>query len=68
MRAPPAQAYRNRGIDALLYHDTFKNGVARGYYSCEMSWILEDNVLMNRAMERMGAVLYKRYRIFEKEL
>ena len=60
--------YRNRGIEVLLYHDTFKNGVEKGYMSCEMSWILEDNVMMNRAMERVGAVPYKRYRIFEKKL
>ena len=60
--------YRNQGIDVLLYHDTFRNGTAHGYWSCEMSWMLEDNVLMNRALKRMGAVLYKRYRIFEKKL
>ena len=60
--------YRRSGIDVLLYHDTFKNGTDRGYYSCEMSWILEDNLLMRRAMERMGASISKVYRIFEKAL
>ena len=61
--------YRNRGIDVLLYHDTFYNGVLkRGYWGCEMSWVLEDNVMMNRAMVRMGAVVQKVYRVFEKQL
>jgi GNAT superfamily N-acetyltransferase len=60
--------FRNRGIDVLLYRDTFRNGLARGYFGCEMSWILEDNVLMIRAMERMGARHYKTYRIYEKAL
>jgi len=60
--------YRNRGIDLLLYHDTFKNGLARGYTSCEMSWILEDNHLMIRALEHIGARRHKVYRVFEKAL
>ena len=62
------EEFRNRGIDVLFYHDTFQNGLARGYWGCEMSWILEDNRLMVRAMKRMGARIYKRYRIYEKEL
>ncbi len=62
------EKYRSRGIDALLYHDTFANGTAKGYLNSEMSWILEDNDMMIRAMERMGAKPYKTYRIFEKEL
>ncbi len=32
---------------------------------CEMSWILEDNVLMTRSLEVMGARHYKTYRIYE---
>ena len=32
---------------------------------CEMSWILEDNVLMNRSLEAMGAKRYKTYRIYD---
>jgi GNAT superfamily N-acetyltransferase len=58
--------YRKRGIDLLLYHDTFANGLRLGYNKCEMSWMLEDNYLINRAMERMGAKIYKIYRIYEK--
>ncbi len=62
------EQYRNRGIDVLLYYETFKNGLARGYWMSEMSWILEDNVMMRRALERMGATVYKVYRIYEKPL
>lgn len=60
--------FRNRGIDTLLYLDTFRNGLPHGYRSCEMSWILEDNRPMIRALERMGAEATKTYRIFEKDL
>ncbi|MFP4176140.1 MAG: N-acetyltransferase [Candidatus Brocadiia bacterium] len=62
------EEYRNSGVDALLYHDTFENGASRGYWSCEMSWILEDNDLMLRALRRMGAERYKTYRIYAREL
>ena len=60
--------YRRAGIDILLYHDTFVNGLRRGYRSCEMSWILEENTLMRRAIERLGGQVTKVYRIFEKRL
>ena len=62
------QEYRNQAIDILLYYDTFRNGLRRGYRSCEMSWVLEDNVRMIRAIERMGGRRYKTYRIYEKAL
>jgi hypothetical protein len=42
-----------------------RNARKLGYGDCEMSWILEDNVLMNRSLEVMGAKRYKAYRIYE---
>jgi len=33
-----------------------------------MSWILEDNQMMNRAAQMMGTKPYKRYRLYEKPL
>jgi len=62
------QEYRRSGIDALLYYKTFENGLPHGYRSCEMGWMLEDNEMIIRPMERMGAAVTKRYRIFEKAL
>ena len=60
--------HRKRGLDALLIYWTFANGLAKGYRWGEFSWVLEDNVLLRRALERFGAVPYKTYRIFEKAL
>lgn len=34
----------------------------------ELSWILEDNMPMRRVIESMGAVAYKTYRVYEKNL
>jgi hypothetical protein len=60
--------HRHSGIEVLLIHDTFVNGLERGYRSSELSWILEDNVRMRRPLERMGAQVDKVYRIYEKPL
>ncbi len=60
--------YRNKGVDALLYREGFK-GIKKGNYKrVEFSWILEDNIQVQRIVELMGGVLYKRYRIYEKEV
>ena len=60
--------YRKRGIEGLLYLESFKAAMKKGYERAEMSWILEDNVLMQRGCELMGGKLYKKYRIYEKRL
>ncbi len=57
--------YRGRGLDMVLYARIYKDGLAAGYNWAEMSWILETNQSMNSAIGRMGAELYKKYRIFE---
>jgi hypothetical protein len=54
------------GLGAALYYESFRRGVEAGYRSCEFSWTLEDNDLINRSMRLFGAEIYKRYRIFEK--
>ena len=60
--------YQKRGIDAIFYIRTFDAGTARGYTWGEMSWILEDNEMMKRAMETMGGKIYKTYRIYEMKI
>jgi hypothetical protein len=50
-------------IDAIrAYHS------GRGTYRAELSWILEDNWPMRRIIESLGAVAYKTYRVYEKDL
>jgi GNAT superfamily N-acetyltransferase len=62
------EEHRRRGVDILLIYHTFRNGIARGLPRGEFSWVLEDNVMLVRALERMGAERRKTYRIYEKEL
>jgi hypothetical protein len=60
--------YRNKGVDALLYREGF-DGIKKGNYKrLEFSWILEDNIPVQRIVEMVGGRLYKRYRIYEKAI
>ncbi|MBZ0263264.1 N-acetyltransferase [bacterium] len=58
--------YRGKGIDAVFYYHHFETGKRKGYDSGEMSWILENNEMMNRAAVMMGGEKFKTYRIYEK--
>jgi hypothetical protein len=57
--------FQKRGLEGLLYIETFKKGIKKGYLRAECSWILENNVLMSRGIESMGGKQYKTYRIYE---
>lgn len=59
------KGFRRRGIDAVLYDQTQKNAQRLGYTEGEASWTLEDNHLINRAIELMGASRSKTYRLYE---
>jgi GNAT superfamily N-acetyltransferase len=59
------EEYRATGAAAALYAVLFRNGRRAGYDEGEFSWVLEDNVMMNRALEALGARRYKTYRIYE---
>lgn len=60
--------YRRKGIDALFYLRMFENGMEVGIDGAEAGWILEDNWGMRRGMERMGAHVFKTYRVYGQEL
>ena len=62
------EEYRNMGLGPILYNATHKRIKQAGYGEIEMSWILEDNLPMNKPLQLMGADSYKLYRIFEKDL
>ncbi|MCP4572965.1 MAG: GNAT family N-acetyltransferase [bacterium] len=58
--------YRKLGVDMVMIFKTMQAGFARGITSGECSWILEDNVPMNKVLEGYGAKRYKTYRVYEK--
>lgn len=60
------EEYRTSGVAAGFYATLVRTARKLGYDGdCEMSWILEDNVLMTRSLQVMGAKHYKTYRIYE---
>lgn len=60
--------YQRTGASILLFYETAKRGLENGYKYGEAGWVLEDNVMMNRAAEFLKAQRYKTYRIYEKTL
>lgn len=60
--------YRKMGIEACFYGRIIKSYREKNFKMAEASWILENNELMNRALQQINGVPYKRYRIFEKPL
>ncbi|QNL49072.1 hypothetical protein H8S90_20335 [Olivibacter sp. SDN3] len=60
--------YRKLGIEACLYGQLIKNAEGTNIKYAECSWMLEDNYLMNHAIEQINGEQYKRYRLFEKSL
>jgi GNAT superfamily N-acetyltransferase len=60
--------YRNRGIDLAFYYYSYKNGVPKGYYSAEMSWVEEDNAAMTNTAIKLGGKPYRKYRVYEHAL
>ena len=62
--------YRTRkyaGIALLLFAQVHLRGQRRGYEWAELGWVLEDNQILNTGLERLGASVYKRYRIYQKD-
>ncbi len=57
---------QKKGLDGLLYHESALAARRLGYRCSEISWLLEDNLLVIRAAEMMGARLDKTYRIYRK--
>jgi len=55
-------------LGMMLTAEVHVRGAARGYKWAELGWVLEDNHLLNHALRRTDAEVYKVYRIYEKPL
>lgn len=58
--------YHRKGIDAIFYRNIINTAVKKGLKGAEISWILEDNYAMKQTTEKLGAKVYKIYRIYDK--
>lgn len=62
------EPYRKMGVAELMYLRFWSVCPPRGITSGEQSWILEDNTLMRTALEKLGARLYRTYRLYDRPL
>lgn len=59
------EKHRRSGVAELMELELIKNALARGITKSEFSWILEDNVSIRTPLERMGASVYRTYRMYD---
>ncbi|MEO8211283.1 MAG: hypothetical protein ABI840_12055 [bacterium] len=57
--------YQKKGIDAIFYRDIIRDANNGGIQGAEISWVLEDNYAMKQTAEKLGARVYKTYRIYD---
>ncbi|MFC2062056.1 GNAT family N-acetyltransferase [Elusimicrobiota bacterium] len=60
--------FQQKGVGALMYYNALMACRRIGYKECEFSWILEDNYDTIRIADLMGGKVYKKYRIYQKDI
>jgi len=60
--------YQRTGIQGALLYKTWKGAKKHGLKMGEISWVLESNTGANEALDKLGAEIYKRYRIFDYKI
>ena len=60
--------HRKKGLDSMLIVHLCEQGQKSGYPRGECSWILEDNLAMRHALERLDGYVFKTYRVYEKAI
>jgi GNAT superfamily N-acetyltransferase len=60
--------FQSMGAGAIFLTEIYRRAPESGYPSGEMSWVLENNVMMNRAASLIGGRRSKTYRIYEIHL
>jgi hypothetical protein len=62
------EEYRTLGIEVCFYVSLMKKAKEKGYIGGEASWILENNEMMNRGLKNIESKVYKKYRLYHKEV
>lgn len=60
--------YRSKGVDVLMGYRQMKTALDNGFEILDSHHEMETNLPMRAEMERVGGVIYKKYRIFQKAL
>jgi hypothetical protein len=59
---------RGRGVDVLIGYKTIESAQKAGFKFADSHHELEDNMKVRAEMERLGGEIYKRFRIYYKDL
>jgi len=59
-------SHRGRGIEAAMLAEALDASLKLGIQRGEASWILEDNIAVQRTIGLFGGEVYKRYRVYER--
>lgn len=59
---------RYGGLSAFLYVEMNRSAHLLGLKEGELSWTVEDNAAINVGIKLMGGRIYKRYRVYEREI
>jgi len=62
------EEYRSKGVDVLMGYRMFEQAQAAGIEFLDSHHELESNIAMRSEMERVGGKIYKKYRIYQKNL
>ena len=60
--------YRMRGINAVMFELGLRASLERGLTGVEVSWLLEDNDVIINTVKMWGGRLYKKYRMYDREI
>jgi hypothetical protein len=58
------KSYQHLGLGPLFYSEFLKRCMDAGYLEGEASWVMEDNLPINKAHRRMGGKRTKTYRLY----
>jgi len=57
--------FRNAGIGGVLFYETGRRITRNGMPCGEASWVLEDNLMMNRGAQMMQGEIVKKHRLYQ---
>ena len=59
---------RYGALSTAMYAELAHRGLKHGFQWAELSWTLEDNAPVTALIKMVGGYVYKRYRIYEKDV
>lgn len=63
-----SKEFRGRGLDVMMVYSTLLAAREAGFIYADSHHELEDNTRVRAEMERLGGEVYKRFRVYRKEL